>query len=110
MKVHLIRKESIEMYCLHNVQSRKAFEIWLSLIKFADWGIPSDIMSTFPTTDFLGNGTNRIVFDIGGNKYRVIIKYVFGIKQIHLFICWIGTHAAYDKICKFNAQYTINAF
>lgn len=40
----------------------------------------------------------------------MICKYVFGSSQVHLFICWIGTHAAYDKICKKEVQYTINEF
>jgi mRNA interferase HigB len=27
-----------------------------------------------------------------------------------LFICWIGTHAEYDKICKAKKQYTLNNY
>jgi mRNA interferase HigB len=110
MKVHLIRRESVELFCALNVHSRNAFELWLTKIKYADWTNTMDIVSTFSTADFLGNGSNKIVFDIGGNKYRIIVKYVFGKKQMHLFICWIGSHAEYDKLCKHNHQYTINVF
>jgi mRNA interferase HigB len=35
---------------------------------------------------------------------------VFGSKQVHLFVCWIGTHAEYDFICSTGRQYTINIF
>lgn len=62
---------------------------------------------SFATADNIGNGTNRIVFNIGGNNYRLICKYVFGDKQVHLFVCWIGTHAAYTELCKQNKQYFI---
>ncbi|RYF91432.1 MAG: type II toxin-antitoxin system HigB family toxin, partial [Chitinophagaceae bacterium] len=59
---------------------------------------------------FLGNGSGRVVFDIGGNKYRMICKYAFGDKQVHLFICWIGTHAAYTQLCKKGQQYNITLY
>lgn len=110
MKVHLIRKETIESYCGGNAQSRIAFSLWLSLIKVADWEHASDILATFRSADLLGNGTSRVVFDIGGNKYRMICKYAFSRKQVHLFICWIGTHAEYDKLCTKNEQYTVNLY
>ncbi|MFZ9847108.1 MAG: type II toxin-antitoxin system HigB family toxin [Flavobacteriales bacterium] len=43
-----------------------------------------------------------MVFNIGGNNYRLICGYAFGKKFIHLYIKFIGTHAEYDKIdaCK----------
>lgn len=40
----------------------------------------------------------------------MICKYVFGAKQVHLFVCWISTHAEYDFICSDGRQYTINIF
>ncbi|ANH81190.1 hypothetical protein A8C56_09525 [Niabella ginsenosidivorans] len=106
MKVHLIRKETIEDFVRHNAQSRASFAEWLIKVKYGDWDNPADISATFPSADLLGNGSNRVVFDIGGNKYRMIGKYAFGDKQMHLFICWIGTHAQYDKLCANDEQYT----
>lgn len=110
MKVHLIRKETIEEFARHNAQSRTSFNEWLTKIKYADWEVPADIQATFRSTDLLGKGSNRAVFDIGGNNYRMIYKYAFGDKQIHLFICWIGTHAAYDELCNNNDQYTVSIY
>ena len=86
------------------------FEEWLTKLKYADWESTYDMKLTFSSVDLLGNGSNRAVFDIGGNKYRLIGKYAFGDKQIHLFICWIGSHAEYDKICKLNQQFEINIY
>ncbi len=68
------------------------------------------MLATFRKTDILGNGSNRVVFDVGGNKYRMICKYFFGEKQVHLFVCWIGTHKDYDELCDFNEQYTISNY
>ena len=106
MKVHLIRKETIESYASGNARARTSFEEWLAKLKHADWEKPTDIQLTFGSADMLGKGSNRVVFDIGGNNFRLICKYAFGEKQVHLFVCWIGTHAEYDKLCKNNEQYS----
>ncbi len=110
MKVHLIRKETIEAFARLNSQSRTALEEWLAKVKKADWEKPADMQTAFRTADLLGKGSARIVFDIAGNHYRMICKYGFGDKQIHLFVCWLGTHAAYDKLCDGNEQYTISIY
>lgn len=65
---------------------------------------------TYNTADLLGKSSSRVVFDIAGNNYRMICKYFFGARQAHLFVCWLGTHAEYDKICKQGGQYTINLY
>lgn len=110
MKVHIIKKQTIEGYITKNIQSSEGFRVWLSIVKHADWKEPLDIVHTYNSADILGNGSNRVVFNIGGNKYRLICSYHFGSKMTHLFICWIGTHAEYDKLCKRSLQYTINDY
>lgn len=110
MRVHLIKRQSMEDYAQKNVNSRLPFNHWLATLKYTDWEVPNDIKSTFGTSDLLGNNSNRVVFNIGGNNYRMICKYVFGETNVHLFICWIGTHAEYDKICRNNQQYTVNDY
>jgi mRNA interferase HigB len=110
MRIRLIRKETIEHYVKEHARSRPSFAIWLTAIKHADWSLPSDIKQTFGSADLLGKGSKRVVFDIGGNNYRMICKYVFGEKQVHLFVSWIGTHAEYDNLCNANEQYTITDY
>lgn len=110
MKVHLIRKQTIEKYVQNHAAGKPAFQFWLKALKHADWENPSDILCTFGSADLLGKGSNKIVFDIGGNNYRMICKYHFGATQVHLFICWIGTHAEYDKLCENKLQYTVNKY
>jgi mRNA interferase HigB len=110
MRIHLIRKETILSYCRKSPQRRIPFAAWLSTAKYADWGAPADILAVFPGADLLGNGSGRVVFNIGGNNYRMICKYAFGQQQVHLFICWIGTHAQYDQLCRNGQQYSVNDF
>lgn len=110
MKVHLIKKQSIEDFVLKNARSRSSFELWLSIIKRVDWNEPNEITTTFNSADILGNGSERVVFNIGGNNYRLICKYHFGNTRVHLFIKWIGTHAEYTKICNEGKQYQVDIY
>jgi mRNA interferase HigB len=110
MKIHLIKKQTILLFASKHARSRASFEEWLTKVKYADWLIPSDIKKTFGKVDLLGKGSQRVVFDVGGNEFRMICQYGFGEKYIHLFVCWIGTHADYMKLCNLNQQYTINIY
>jgi len=110
MRVHLIKRRTIEEFCLRNPQSRRSFRHWLSKVRYADWVVPADILRTFAGADLLGSGSNRVVFDVAGNRYRLIAKYVFGSRQVHLFVCWIGTHAEYDRLCRDEKQYEVSDY
>ncbi|MBN2636835.1 MAG: type II toxin-antitoxin system HigB family toxin [Prolixibacteraceae bacterium] len=110
MRIHLIKKQSIEEYVLKNARSRSSFEIWLSIVRHVDWNEPNDIISTFNSADILGKGSDRVVFNIGGNNYRLICKYHFGKTRVHLFLKWIGTHAEYSKLCNEGKQFEIDKF
>jgi mRNA interferase HigB len=115
MKVNVIRKQNVQDFAkLSN--SNKSFNEWFNKVSKADWNSPNDIKLTFNSADLLGKSCNRVVFDIGGNNYRLICKYKFGKinlnkkTQVHLFVCWIGTHAEYTKLCNEKLQYTINLY
>jgi len=110
MKIHLIKRQSVLLFAQSQARSRVSFEEWLEKISYADWRTPTDIKQTFASADFLGRSSRRIVFDIGGNKYRIICKYVFGETSIHLFVCWIGTHKEYTKLCLKEMQYSIHTY
>lgn len=110
MKVHLIKEKTIRQYVSQHAQGKPSFDGWLLKLFEADWNIPEDIQATFGSADLLGRGSSRVVFDIGGNNFRMIGKYAFGENTVHLFVCWIGTHAEYSKLCKNNDQYTINVY
>jgi len=110
MKLHLIRKETLENYALANARSRTSLEELLEKLKHTDWERPTDMKDTFSGADLLGRGCNRVVFNLGGNNYRMICKYAFGERQVHLFVCWLGTHAEYTQLCNNESQYTVSQY
>jgi mRNA interferase HigB len=110
MKVHLIKKQTIEDFTAANASSRSSFEDWLEKLKYANWNKPTDIKEIFGSADLLGKSSERVVFNIGGNNYRLICKYYFSEKRVHLYVCWIGTHKDYTKLCNDNEQYTVSNY
>ena len=100
MKVKLIRKASIEAFTAQNARSRSSMNDFMELLKVADWEVPGDIKSTFGNrVDVICSGY-RLVFDIGGGVFRIICGVAFRKNSVFLFVKFIGTHAAYDKLCK----------
>ena len=74
MKVHLIRKKTIREFVAKTPRGTSSFDDWLLKVGFADWKIPEDIKRTFTSADLLGKGSSRVVFDLAGNKFRMICK------------------------------------
>jgi mRNA interferase HigB len=110
MRVHLIKEQTIKDFAKEHLRSQRSLQVWLGTIRYADWNTPADIKRTFSSADLLGKSSNRVVFDIGGNNFRMICKYHFGENEVHLFVCWIGTHAHYDEICKKSEQFTVSKY
>jgi mRNA interferase HigB len=67
---------------------------WFKETNKAVWKNSNDIKSEYPSASILIN--NRIVFNIKGNKYRLIVKINFEYEMV--WVRFIGTHAQYDKI------------
>jgi len=110
MKVHLIKAKTVRKYAKQHGGAVASFENWINKVKESDWKIPQDMMRTFATVDILGKGSKRVMFDVGGHNYRILCKYQFGKKMVHLFVLWIGTHAEYDRLWANGKQYTIEKY
>ncbi|MDX2144556.1 MAG: type II toxin-antitoxin system HigB family toxin [Rhodospirillaceae bacterium] len=67
---------------------------WKAEVEKARWAKPTEVKAMFGTADVVGG--NRVVFDLCGNNYRVVVhfNYVVGVARIR----FAGTHAEYDRI------------
>jgi mRNA interferase HigB len=72
----------------------QSLKTWYHEVKKMEWGKPNDVKEFFRSADILPN--DRIVFNIKGNHYRLIVK-VHYIRKV-CYIRFIGTHKEYDKI------------
>jgi mRNA interferase HigB len=74
--------------------SRGPLESWHQEVTQASWATPQAVKDRYASASICGN--NRVVFNVGGNKYRLVVEM-----QYRAGIAWvkfIGTHAQYDRI------------
>lgn len=105
MKVSLVKWMNVLDVVAKDSEMRNAFLKFYQKLKESDWNIPSDILKTFNSADIIKcEPSNRIVFNVGGNKYRLICGYHFGKTHINLFVKFVGTHKQYDKVEVCNVE------
>ena len=74
--------------------SKPALEAWYDIAKLAKWTCPQDVKATFGNASIVGN--NRVVFNIKGNDYRLIVAFAY--KMGFGYVKFIGTHTQYDAV------------
>ncbi|NKM01653.1 type II toxin-antitoxin system HigB family toxin [Rhizobium leguminosarum] len=93
--MQIIAKSALRAFWKRHPQARTLLSVWYSTVSRAEWTGPSDIKTMFgANVDFVGD--NRIIFDIGGNKYRLIVHVAYRYRRV--LIKFVGTHAEYDRI------------
>jgi mRNA interferase HigB len=92
--MRVISRKILRQFWERHPDARQPLPAWYADIKHANWKKPSDIKSVYQTASFISS--NRIVFDIKGNQYRivVVVEYRFGT----VFIRFVGTHQEYNRI------------
>ena len=105
MKVNVAKWLNVIDTVKKDKEMLRAFMKYYEKLKIVRWGKPSDVSKTFNSADIIKcSPSNRMIFNIGGNKYRLITGYYFGNSFINLYVKFVGTHSQYNKIdaCKVN--------
>ncbi|MFC5625213.1 type II toxin-antitoxin system HigB family toxin [Algoriphagus winogradskyi] len=89
----IARKTLREYWEIHN-DCEQQLNAWYYEIAKSSYSSINDLKADYPSASILKEG--RIVFNIKGNKYRLIVKFSF--EHQRCWIRFIGTHAEYDKI------------
>lgn len=85
---------TLKEYWKQYIQSEQQLKIWHTEAVNAEWNNSAELKKQFRTASIINN--KRVVFNIKGNDYRLIVDVEFTKKAI--FIVWFGTHKEYDKI------------
>lgn len=75
-------------------EAQDALVAWYQDVKRAQWRTPADIKQVYRNASFVGH--NRVVFNIKGNHYRVVVAVQYN--QAIVYIRFVGTHREYDQI------------
>ena len=90
----IFAKSTLREYWENHPDAEQYLKTWFDTAMNSDWKTPNDVKQTYANASILKVG--RIVFNIKGNSYRLIVKFNF--EKQWAFIRFIGTHAEYDKI------------
>lgn len=93
--MQVIAKRTLKQFWERYPRAEIPLRNWYQVVDKASWNTPADAKRMFGTTvDFVGD--NRLIFDIGGNKYRLVVRVAYAFKRV--LIKFVGTHAEYDAI------------
>jgi mRNA interferase HigB len=92
--MQIIARRALRLFWERHAQAELPLRAWYSMVSQARWTGPADIRRQFGSVDFVAD--NRIIFDIGGNRYRLVarVSYEYG----RVLVKFVGTHAEYDRI------------
>jgi mRNA interferase HigB len=92
--VQIVSKQVIRAFWQSHPQAETPLREWHAAVARVIWTGPADIRAQFGSADFVAD--NRVIFDIGGNKYRLVVHVSYVYRSV--LVKFIGTHAAYNKI------------
>ena len=71
--MHVITRKRLQEFWRDHPKSEQPFRAWLAIMRLRRYATPHEVRQDFPTVSFLGPW--RTVFNIGGNKYRLIMEF-----------------------------------
>ncbi len=92
--MNVISKRTLVKFYERHPQAKTPLEVWHADARKAEWQSPEDIKAIYASASFVAD--NRVVFNIKGNDYRLIVHIDYKRKIVR--IKFIGTHSEYDKI------------
>ncbi len=92
--MRIIARRTLREYWEKHATAEQPLKSWFKEVSLADWDSPNDVKRRYRHASFLSG--NRVVFNIGGNKWRLIVQINYDFKIV--YIRFVGSHAAYDKV------------
>jgi mRNA interferase HigB len=95
--MRVIAKRTLRRFWEMHPQGRGAkagLESWYAEVTRADWSQPAMVKQQYRDASILKDG--RVVFNIAGNKYRVVVWINYSYRVV--YVRFVGTHAEYDGI------------
>jgi len=92
--MRIVAKSTLLAFIRNHKQAEQALLAWYAETAKANWKKPQDIKDQYASASFVGK--NRVVFNIKGNDFRLIVALAWQIGVV--YIKFVGTHAEYDKV------------
>jgi mRNA interferase HigB len=93
--VQIVAKRTLKLFWDRHHRAEMPLRAWYAIVSQSAWSGPADVKAELgAAVDFVGD--NRLIFDITGNKYRLIVPVAYAYKRV--LVKFVGTHAEYDRI------------
>ena len=92
--MRVISRKPLREFADRHPQAKGPLDAWFGEASRADWASFAEVRAAYRSADVVAG--NRVIFNIGGNKYRLIAKIAY--KSRVLYVRFVGTHAEYDQI------------
>ncbi|MCU0420954.1 MAG: type II toxin-antitoxin system HigB family toxin [Cyclobacteriaceae bacterium] len=92
--MNVLAYKTLEKFWMRHADAEVPLKVWYLVCRRASWRNFHELANDFP--DAFPVGDDRVVFDIKGNRYRLVVRVVFLYKMMQ--IKWIGTPAQYNRI------------
>ena len=90
--MHVISRKALRVFWTRHPDSEKPLSRWFKIMQQTQFGSFTALRRTFPSADKVGE---FVVFNIAGNKYRLIVSIHFNRGKV--YIRHVLTHQAYDR-------------
>ena len=90
--VHIITRKALIQFWERHPESQQALMLWFKIVQKTEFNSFAEVSRVFPSADKL---EHWIIFNIGGNKYRLITSIHFNRGKV--YIRHVLTHAEYDR-------------
>ncbi len=91
---NIITRRTLLAYCRLYPDAAVALQQWYAELLNQDFANFNQLKATYASASLVGD--DRVVFNIMGNKYRLVVRFAFAYKAIQ--VKWFGTHREYDQI------------
>lgn len=91
--MRVIAKSTLRAFWLRHPDAEGPLLAWFREVEKEDWDAPAKVRQKYGSASFVGD---RIVFNIKGNKYRLVVHVNFGFRIV--FVRFVGTHKQYDAV------------
>ena len=92
--MRIIKRKTLSDYWEQEPAAESELKAWFAEASNADWANPAEVKESYGNASILKDC--RVVFNICGNKYRLIVCINYDFRVI--YIRFIGTHKEYDAI------------
>lgn len=94
VRLRIIARRTLREFWKKHADAEQPLRAWYHDAWKADWSSPADVKRVYANASIVGG--NRLVFNIGGNKYRLVVAVKYRYRLC--YVRFVGEHKAYDRI------------